>query len=96
MSYRRRKPEQCPEGFKDRYTVQPGDTMFLIAQEFDVSLNQLIAANPHIQDADVIFPGDVLCVPEEVVEPEPLTSSPPVHFVHERGFQQELTRSSAD
>ena len=37
-----------------------GDTMFLIAQRFGVSLNALIAANPHISNPNLIFPGDVL------------------------------------
>ncbi|MTI96804.1 MAG: LysM peptidoglycan-binding domain-containing protein, partial [Firmicutes bacterium] len=58
-----RVPATCPPGFQGRYTVQPGDTMFLIAQRFGVSLNALIAANPHIPNPNVIFPCDVLCVP---------------------------------
>jgi hypothetical protein len=37
--------------------------MFLIAQRFDVSLQALINANPHISNPNLIFPGDVLCVP---------------------------------
>ncbi|WP_350343444.1 LysM domain-containing protein [Proteinivorax tanatarense] len=64
-----RVPKKCPPGFQGRYTVQPGDTMFFIAQRFGVSLQALINANPHITNPDLIFPGDVLCVPEE--EPEP-------------------------
>jgi spore coat assembly protein SafA len=58
-----RVPATCPPGFQGRYTVQQGDTMFLIAQRFGVSLNALIAANPHISNPNIIFPGDVLCVP---------------------------------
>jgi LysM repeat protein len=58
-----RVPASCPAGFEDRYVVQAGDTMFSIAQMFGVSLDSLIAANPHITDPNVIFPGDVLCVP---------------------------------
>jgi spore coat assembly protein SafA len=52
----------CPPG-TFRYTVQPGDSMFLIAQRFGVSLNALIAANPQIQNPNLIFPGQVICVP---------------------------------
>ncbi|WP_353893069.1 LysM peptidoglycan-binding domain-containing protein [Proteinivorax hydrogeniformans] len=63
-----RVPKKCPPGFRGRYTVQPSDTMFLIAQRFGVSLHALIDANPHITNPDLIFPGDVLCVPKE--EPE--------------------------
>ena len=58
-----RIPTTCPPGFQGRYTVRSGDTMFLIAQRFGVSLQALIGANPHITNPNVIFPCDVLCVP---------------------------------
>lgn len=58
-----RVPKQCPAGFTDRNTVVPGDTMFLIAKRFGVSLGELIDANPHISNPNILFPGDVLCVP---------------------------------
>jgi spore coat assembly protein SafA len=45
------------------YTVQKGDTMYLIAQRFGVSLEALIAANPQIKDPNLIFPGDVINIP---------------------------------
>ena len=60
-----RVPATCPPGFQDRYTVQPGDSMFLIARRFGIALAELINANPHITDPSQIFPGDVLCVPPE-------------------------------
>lgn len=50
------------------YTIQPGDTFFLIARRFGVTLQELIAANPQIPDPARIFPGQVICVPiNEVV-----------------------------
>jgi LysM repeat protein len=58
-----RVPATCPPGFQGRYTVRRGDTMFLIAQRFGVSLQALINANPHISNPNQIFPCDVLCVP---------------------------------
>ncbi|MEW6770297.1 MAG: LysM peptidoglycan-binding domain-containing protein [Bacillota bacterium] len=58
-----RVPASCPPGFMGRYTVVRGDTMFTIAQRFRTTLPALIAANPHIPNPNVIFPGDVLCVP---------------------------------
>lgn len=58
-----RFPPDCPEGFLGRYFVIPGDTMSIIAQRFRISTEQLIAVNPHIADPNVLFPGDVLCVP---------------------------------
>jgi spore coat assembly protein SafA len=51
----------CPNGFI--YTVRPGDTMFLIAMRFNISLSSLIAANPQIMNPALIFPGQNLCVP---------------------------------
>jgi LysM repeat protein len=59
-----RQPMSCPPGFSGRYTVRPGDTMFLIARRFGVSLQALINANPHIANPNLIFPCDVLCVPK--------------------------------
>ncbi|MGI6600849.1 MAG: LysM peptidoglycan-binding domain-containing protein [Dethiobacteria bacterium] len=58
-----RVPVSCPPGFQGQYTVQPGDTMFLIAQRFRVTLDALISANPHISDPNLILPCDVLCIP---------------------------------
>lgn len=58
-----RVPTSCPVGFAGRYIVQPGDTLFQIAQLFRIPLQQLVAANPHIPNPNLIFPGDVLCVP---------------------------------
>ena len=58
-----REPKTCPPGFQGRYIVQPRDTMYFIAQTFNTTLNQLIEANPHIEDPARIFPGDVLCIP---------------------------------
>ncbi|MEW6184031.1 MAG: LysM peptidoglycan-binding domain-containing protein [Bacillota bacterium] len=40
-----------------------GDTMFSIAQMYNVGVEALIAANPQIPNPDFIFPFDVLCVP---------------------------------
>jgi spore coat assembly protein SafA len=62
---------QCPPG-TFRYTVQQGDTMFLIAQRFGVSLDALIAANPQISNPNLIFPGQVICVPTSPAPPPPV------------------------
>jgi spore coat assembly protein SafA len=51
----------CPNG--QLYTVISGDTMYLIARKFNVSLQSLISANPQISDPNRIFPGQVLCIP---------------------------------
>lgn len=58
-----RIPQSCPEAFFGRYTVIPGDTFYNIAQMVRVRFEALAANNPHITDPNVIYPGDVLCVP---------------------------------
>ncbi|MGB9661050.1 MAG: LysM peptidoglycan-binding domain-containing protein [Moorellaceae bacterium] len=52
---------RCPGG--TYYVVQSGDTMFYIAQRLGLSLDDLIAANPQVTDPNLIFPGQVLCIP---------------------------------
>jgi hypothetical protein len=77
-----RIPVSCPPGFKGRYTVASGDTIFNISQIFRVSLGALITANHHISNPNVIYPGDVLCVPGLITIPccVPLNSRGAVPF----------------
>lgn len=77
---RSRVPNFCPTGFQAGYTVVQGDTMYLIARRFGIPLNELIEANPHITNPNLIYPGDVLCVPFELRFPccVILTSTNPV------------------
>jgi len=58
-----RVPKNCPPAFLGRYTVLPGDTFYNIAQIFRVRLEALAVNNPHIPNPNILFPGDVLCVP---------------------------------
>jgi spore coat assembly protein SafA len=51
----------CPNG--QFYTVKSGDTMFFIAKRNDISLQELINANPQIADPNTIYPGQVICIP---------------------------------
>ncbi|MDD3653885.1 MAG: LysM peptidoglycan-binding domain-containing protein [Desulfotomaculaceae bacterium] len=51
------------------YTIRAGDTLFLIAQRNGISLNDLIAANPQIKDPDLIYPGQVITIPEAPAQP---------------------------
>ncbi|KNY26488.1 LysM peptidoglycan-binding domain-containing protein [Pseudobacteroides cellulosolvens] len=58
-----RVPQNCPPAFLGRYTVLPGDTFYAIAQMFRVRIEALAVNNPHISNPNILFPGDVLCVP---------------------------------
>ncbi|MDS1029129.1 LysM peptidoglycan-binding domain-containing protein [Bacillota bacterium LX-D] len=64
-----RVPQNCPPAFLGRYTVLPGDTFFTIAQMFRVRIEALAVNNPHIPDPNVLFPGDILCVPGSITYP---------------------------
>ena len=47
------------------HTVVRGDTMWKIAVKYQVGTAELIAANPRIKNPDLIYPGDMLDVPEQ-------------------------------
>ncbi|MHB1392241.1 MAG: LysM peptidoglycan-binding domain-containing protein [Clostridia bacterium] len=64
-----RIPVSCPEGFKGRYVVSPGDTLFTLSQIFRVRLEALYSVNHHIPNPNLLFPGDVLCVPSLIPIP---------------------------
>ncbi len=44
------------------YTIQPGDTLWKIARRFNVSLEELIAANK-LAYPDRVYPGQVIVIP---------------------------------
>jgi LysM repeat protein len=64
-----RLPSNCPAGFHGRYTVVSGDTMYYISKRSNVSLEELANVNSHIHDPNIIYPGDVLCVPDRLSFP---------------------------
>ena len=65
------KPPVPPKPPARKYIVQKGDTLFLIAKRFGVSLDALIRANPQIKNPNLIFPGDVVFIPQAHVPPKP-------------------------
>ncbi len=46
-----------------QHTVVRGDTMWKIAVKYQVGLSEMKAANPHIKNPALIYPGQVLTVP---------------------------------
>lgn len=45
------------------YTIQHGDTFFLIARKENISVDALIKANPGV-DPDRLFVGQIICIPK--------------------------------
>jgi LysM repeat protein len=45
------------------YTVVPKDTLTRIAKRFGLTVDQILAANPAITDANVLKIGDKLVIP---------------------------------
>lgn len=55
-------PLICPRG-TERYTIQPGDTFFAIANKFNISVYDLTRANPNINPYNLLI-GQTICVPK--------------------------------
>jgi spore coat assembly protein SafA len=77
-----------------KYVVKHGDTMWKIAKQVGVTLDQLKAANPQIANPDLIMPGQVINIPshgmmhgathhlsikEEMMPKEKLTAPKPIY-----------------
>jgi peptidoglycan endopeptidase LytF len=54
-------PAECPAGTRP-YIIRSGDTLFAIARRFNVSLSDLLDANPGI-DPEALQIGQVICIP---------------------------------
>ena len=46
------------------HTVVKGDTMWKIASNYQVGTSEIIQANPQVSNPDLIYPGQVLCIPQ--------------------------------
>ena len=44
----------------DYYVVKRGDTLSAIARRYGTTVSQLMALNPYIENANLIYPGDVI------------------------------------
>ncbi len=68
-------PTPAPTPEPTSYIVQPGDTLYSIAQRFGTTVETIVAAND-ISDASVIRVGQRLVIP--TIQPEPAPSPAPI------------------
>ena len=45
------------------HTVVPGDSLWKIAQKYEVGLSEIKSANPQISNFDLIYPGQIIQIP---------------------------------
>jgi len=54
-----------PQAMKS-YRIKKGDTLYYIAQLFGIPLQQLLAANPQIENPNQIFVGQIINIPRRI------------------------------
>ncbi|HHX95109.1 MAG TPA: polysaccharide deacetylase family protein, partial [Clostridia bacterium] len=52
------------------YRVQPGESLYLIAQDYGISLDEIIDMNSYLRNPDYLVVNQLLIVPDEKVQPE--------------------------
>ena len=78
-----------------KHTVVSGDTMWKIAVKYEAGLSEIISANQHIVNPDLIYPGQILNIP---LKDSTVTSyeSEVVRLVNEKRAQHGLSALVAD
>ena len=67
-----------PEATWISYTIKLGDNLYKIATQFGITYEQLLAANPQIENPDFIRAGDVINIPTpDFVPPSPTRPASP-------------------
>ena len=56
-------PVPCPTPSSKAYVVKKGDTVYKIAKRFGTTMQAIIAEN-NLRNPDLIYPGQVLCIPK--------------------------------
>ena len=54
-----------PAAAEEYYTVVRGDSLWKISVRYQVGLSEIIEANPQIKNPDLIYPGDIVTVPDK-------------------------------
>lgn len=68
------------------YTIQAGDTLFFIANRFGVTVQQIRSVNPQILNPNLIYIGQVICIPT-VPQPDGQLRVLSFRFLTETGQQ---------
>jgi LysM repeat protein len=53
-------PQRCSGKL---HIISKGESLFIIAKKYKVPLNKLIKVNSQIEDPDIIYEGQIICVP---------------------------------
>ena len=59
-----------------RHVVQPGENLFRISLRYQVSMSNIVAANPIIRNPNLIYAGTTLVIPKGGVVPTPAPGDP--------------------
>jgi len=62
-------PAPSPSPTQQTYTIARGDTLARIAKKYQLTVEQLLAANPQVKDPNKIAAGDVLIIPNPSASP---------------------------
>jgi LysM repeat protein len=71
------EPTPVPAPTPQIYTIKSGDALARIARRFGLTLEQILAANPDIKDANRIKVGDKIVIPTPPPEEVPAESTSP-------------------
>jgi len=63
----------CTNGFY--YTIRAGDTLFLLSQQFGVSVEAIMRANPGINPNNLQI-GQTICIPRAITPTPPIPACP--------------------
>jgi LysM repeat protein len=65
-------PSDLPRGTKIQYTVQAGDTLYIIASKFNTTVESIVSLNKTIlTDVNKLNAGDILTISVNLVTPTP-------------------------
>lgn len=70
-------PVKCEKGF--HYKVKTGDTLYKIAQRYNVTISEILLYNPQLGNRDYIVVGESLCIPYK----EPICEDGSIYNIQE-------------